>query len=318
MRLGQLARKIDKDTSEIVKFLGKQEITIEDHLNTKIEDNHVELVLEAFKLPEPEETVEEIVESTEENTVETTGDKTTDTSSDEDTITEEEVTVEVFEMTEEEVIESTEEKGGVVVAQEDVDTRTLTVSDLLKETEPETNEEKTIPETEEVEENEIVEFGREDQIPEDITADLIKAPKVELQGIKVVGKIDLPEKTEKEKKKEEERVAAQEESSYTTPSVKTDGIHPSKKSKDIKLKKDFLSPEKVVEETKETKRKKAKEIKAEKKAKGISTKKKKKIDEASLLKQAERERRQRKKERVKNAPKKKDKHWLRQLWDAIK
>jgi hypothetical protein len=48
MRLGQLARKLEIRPIDIVDFLAKQNITIEDGTNTKIEDEHTALVFQHF------------------------------------------------------------------------------------------------------------------------------------------------------------------------------------------------------------------------------------------------------------------------------
>ena len=54
MRLGQLARKLALKPVEIVGYLAKQNIMIEDGGNTKLEDDHVALILQKFA-PEPAE-----------------------------------------------------------------------------------------------------------------------------------------------------------------------------------------------------------------------------------------------------------------------
>ena len=54
MRLGQLARKLAMKPIEIVGFLAKQNIIIEEGGNTKLEDDQVALILKKFG-PEPEE-----------------------------------------------------------------------------------------------------------------------------------------------------------------------------------------------------------------------------------------------------------------------
>lgn len=48
MRLGQLARKLDLRTVQIVDFLATQDIWIEDGSNTKLEEDHVALLLQQF------------------------------------------------------------------------------------------------------------------------------------------------------------------------------------------------------------------------------------------------------------------------------
>ncbi len=46
MRLGQLARKLSLRPSEIIEFLASRNITIEDGSNTKIDDDHVSLIIQ--------------------------------------------------------------------------------------------------------------------------------------------------------------------------------------------------------------------------------------------------------------------------------
>jgi hypothetical protein len=48
MRLGQLARKVAVHPSEIVSFLSKHNITVEDTTNARVDDEHVKLVYEKF------------------------------------------------------------------------------------------------------------------------------------------------------------------------------------------------------------------------------------------------------------------------------
>ena len=66
MRLGQLARKLALKPIEIVGFLAKQNITIEDGGNTRLEDDHVALILQKFapeQLEEPRPKAEPIIQS---------------------------------------------------------------------------------------------------------------------------------------------------------------------------------------------------------------------------------------------------------------
>src|SRR5689334_19628909 len=48
MRLGQLARKLSLRPAQIVEFLSQHNIQIEDNSNTRIEDQHAELVVNHF------------------------------------------------------------------------------------------------------------------------------------------------------------------------------------------------------------------------------------------------------------------------------
>ena len=54
MRLGQLARKLDIKKSEIQKVVKEQfNVELGDHPNVKVDDAHVDFILEEFKAEEP-------------------------------------------------------------------------------------------------------------------------------------------------------------------------------------------------------------------------------------------------------------------------
>jgi hypothetical protein len=127
MRLGQLARKLEVRPIDLVEFLAKQNIYLEDNANTKIEAAHAALALRHFA---PHLQLEDVpdadTQSVETNTVLTTPDA--------------------------EPVKSTVSSEDTVAASEENPAR-----------------------------------------PE-----VIKAPKVELSGLKVLGKIDLPEPKKKQ------------------------------------------------------------------------------------------------------------------------
>ena len=125
MRLGQLARQLSIKPDDIVKFLGSQNIAIDNSNNARIDDSHVELILQRFA-PNNESLKQQVSELPE-------------------------------------LPEAEPESP-------------LTMQDIQP---PETSEE-SIP-------------------------DLIKAPKIELPGLRVLGKIDLPEKKKPEPQAEEEQ-----------------------------------------------------------------------------------------------------------------
>lgn len=300
MRLGQLARKLDIETSEIIKYLEKKNITVENHLNTKLEDETVTLVMDAFTPEEePEPIVEEIVEQKiQETSIETPN----------------RVVEEVPEVKEDITpapVEAIEEVEPLTIKEKEA----ITVSELR---EKEANEAEK-----ENEEQKIIELSREDKVPENIDVAVIRAPKVELQGIKVLGKIELPEKTKKEIKANSNE-SSEGDSTSTTDEPKesvnmpNDGKHPNKKK--LKTKKIIIPDSDIKKEEELEKPKKAKEIKAEKRAKEKAVKKKNtaKRQEVTTERQKIREKRKKQREKQKEAPKKKQKSWLRQLWDAIK
>jgi hypothetical protein len=123
MRLGQLARKLDKRPIDIVDFLAKKDITIEENANTKVEDAHVALVFQHFA---PSASIGEA--------------PTADIPSSTDTVV----------SNAEKVSDVGADYGSVVQEADNLET--------------------------------------EAEIPE-----VIKAPKVALSGLKIIGKIELPE-----------------------------------------------------------------------------------------------------------------------------
>jgi hypothetical protein len=140
MRLGQLARKLGTSTSEIVQFLGSQNIPIEDGINTRIEDLLVTTVVKKFA---PDRLAE-------------------------------------FTAAPEVVVEPVEE--------------VVSVAEPIVEPTPEVTD---VPVTE----TPVVE--PQDPAFDPSKIEVIKASKVELSGLKVLGKIDLPEPKKKEEPKPE-------------------------------------------------------------------------------------------------------------------
>lgn len=147
MRLGQLARKLDVKVNEIVDFLNNEHnISIENDLNTKIEGDALDFVMDNYK-------VDEVVEE-----------KITEPEIIEDVIPEKipEVVEEIPEtVVETEVIENTENADNEIVDNGG-------------------DNDKLVVESEDGEEIEL-----------NVVDGVIKAPKKELSGFKVVGKIEL-------------------------------------------------------------------------------------------------------------------------------
>jgi hypothetical protein len=127
MRLAQLARKLALRPSEIVDFLAKNQIQIEEGSNTRLEDSQVVLIMGKFA---PESTVEDI--------------EAVSLEKDEPLPVKEEI--------------QEEEATAVSADENDIEMATVRI-------EP---------------------------------SEVIKAPKIELSGLKVLGKIDLPEPKKKE------------------------------------------------------------------------------------------------------------------------
>lgn len=150
MRLGQLARKLDVKVNEIVDFLNDEHnISIESDLNTKIEGEALDYVVDHYKV-EADEIIEPDVVKDDDVDAEKTPE-----------IIEEEVET----ITEPELIETVELE-----------------EDPVEEDSVVENNEKLVVESEDGEEIEL-----------NVVDGVIKAPKKELSGFKVVGKIDLTE-----------------------------------------------------------------------------------------------------------------------------
>ena len=128
MRLGQLARKLALRQTEIVEFLALNNIQIEDGVNTRLENDHVTMIMQKFA-PDKIEVV---------SVVESSG------------------------------------NSEINVAEESTTTETSIQAS------------ESIPEV-------IAEAKTDNE-----AAEIIKAPKIELTGLKVLGKIDLPEPKKKE------------------------------------------------------------------------------------------------------------------------
>jgi hypothetical protein len=129
MRLGQLSRKLNISTSEIINFLASKNIAIGEDSNTKLEDAHAHWITEKFA-PHLVEAVDASI--SEENVV--------------------------TEITEKSPIQVPSQTQAIIEG---------TSQEVASMDEP------TLPE-------------------------VIKVPKIELSGLKVLGKIELPEKKKKE------------------------------------------------------------------------------------------------------------------------
>jgi len=187
MRIGLLARKHDIPVQEILDFL-EEETGEEFHANSKLYDSVELLVNEHFDLgPEqtPSEESEEIVSESE---------------VDDQTESTDELEVETH------VISDDPETPEEDIAAADGD---IGLPEEKSETEPDIQSEHIDPtppnEDEIILSDQLIEMMESEDQPADLERiKLIKAPKKELSGLKVVGKIDLPEPKKKETKKEPE------------------------------------------------------------------------------------------------------------------
>jgi len=137
MRLGQLARKLEIRPIDIVDFLAKKNITIEDGTNTKIEDEHATLVFQHFA-----------------------------------------PTMSLMDATTTEV-QPAPQPGPLPPTEELVLPENNTPADPV----------------------------RFETAPQSEAPEVIKAPKIELSGLKIIGKIDLPEPKNKQPEDTAEKAA---------------------------------------------------------------------------------------------------------------
>ena len=173
MRLGQLSRQTGLRSAEIVDFLADQKIIIKSGSNAKVDNEYVELVYSGFNLQPPVDVEEKKVEPTEPESESESQD-----SSEADVVIED------------------------IPLSRDAHSEINELFDGLEEEEEFSAEEVTAIK-EKIEAQKIAK--EEADRPEN--PNLIKAPKVSLQGLKVVGKIDLPEPKVKEEVVETEESA---------------------------------------------------------------------------------------------------------------
>lgn len=184
MRLGQLARKYDISAQDIIAYTKSKGFEINPHPNSKLDEEIEALVVEHFDvLP----IVEDITEQLEETEI-------ADVPHPEPDEEEADSISEIAPSAEDTPMENLEE---LVEPDEDLAPQSETQEERVDD----------VPETEIQPDIKIATVGEilEDESEELASAvSLIKAPKVELEGLKVVGKIDLPEPKPKEDKPVEE------------------------------------------------------------------------------------------------------------------
>ncbi|MEO9474064.1 MAG: hypothetical protein ABJG41_00965 [Cyclobacteriaceae bacterium] len=193
MRLGQLARKYDISAQDIIAYTKSKGFEINPHPNSKLDEEIEAMVVEHFDvLP----VVEEITEQLEEPEIADEGPTTEDIieESGEQKQEDESVNDLTAGPTEDAPIENLEEQDEATVelAEQPESVEDLTDDSAESEVEPDVK----IATVGEILEDESEELAN--------AVSLIKAPKVELEGLKVVGKIDLPEPKPKEEKSTEE------------------------------------------------------------------------------------------------------------------
>ncbi len=340
MRLGQLIRHLDIETAQAVKFLAKNGIEIEDHPNYKLDDVSVDLLnkefikpiffntevgnksLENIKLPS------EAINSEGNSTLENTNTPNIQENLDLEPIFEETAILPsldeeklIIAHSEEKIILEIEEKP---IAESDLEVKTRSSETTKDPTHIlEEGEKVIVLPADEVQK--LVESG---EIISEIEAEasmldesgILKAKFVKLEGLQVLGKIDLPEDPKRTKKEELRKVQDQEIKLKQNAGKTIDGVHPTKRAKveGEKIKEELLKAEiatklklQRIQEQKEkvaaqelTKEKK----KSKKKGKLKSLPQEKPISAEELKKKNNREKRQRLKEKE-NTPKVQKSFW---------
>lgn len=233
MRLAQLSRKLKVKSSDIIQFLEDQGLMVDSGSNVKISNEHVELVVKEYgdlRVWKEELEAETRKKLDEENLTEATLDiesqaepqpKETELPI-EEKIEKADCDTEIVSETREEILNDSTDGGIIVNENESADVDNSDVSSK-EENSNVSNEEVLSPppilftglQEEQVDTKEIddvVQVKSEDSenepettynIPSDRTDDeVIKAPKISLPGLKIVGKIELPKPKEKEEVKE--------------------------------------------------------------------------------------------------------------------
>lgn len=236
MRIGQLARKHDIPVQEIIDYL-QDDLALGDdlHPNTKLEESTEEKIFDYFniELPEPE-----VEEATEESESEEEQEVTEESVQEQSAISSKELHQEEIDSIQEleqpatdnqQPVSSNQQPSPPLTPEEEIaalDGDLATEEERAQvesEIEEKAKEEITVSPEEHAapNEDEIIQTDKLLEIleSEDVSEEelekikLIKAPKKELAGLKVVGKVDLPEpkkKEEKEEDKEEEKTVEKE------------------------------------------------------------------------------------------------------------
>ncbi|MFT5822098.1 MAG: hypothetical protein ACI8ZM_003354 [Crocinitomix sp.] len=218
MRLAQIARKVGLPPVDIKRFLESEfDQSIGNEPNYKLDDKQINAVLEKFPIPipkveapvikeEPKEVVDEFDQAVSEmeQVVEAVNEiEISETENATEVVEEVEVAIEDFEL-EKEIVPEAEEVLEGSIPEETV------VSEVIEEIEP-------IEAAVEVEINYDEPAEEQDsdagfvEVAVDREAELIKAPKIKLDGLKVLGKIELPGKKEPEVLEKTEDEVEQEE-----------------------------------------------------------------------------------------------------------
>lgn len=217
MRLAQIARKVGMTPQEVRRFLEKEfELNIGNEPNYKLDESQVNAVLLKFPIPEVQEDLIKTIEKPKENKSPLVVEEIVSAidSIEEEKQMQEEETVVSAEM-EDEIHEVTSEITSEV---EDIDPSvelkeeiTQEISELEINTSNAPSKVVKIVEIDyEREEKELSESQSFQTVTVDPNAELIKAPTVKLDGLKILGKIELPEFNKVASEVSEEELQAQE------------------------------------------------------------------------------------------------------------
>jgi translation initiation factor IF-2 len=233
MRLGQLTRQLEVETSEVLKFLSKQGISVDDHPNTKLEDETIVLLLAQFEKPKLE--IKSALESPiviEQSIISTPQ------------------VVVMVEPIEAAVLqtEGIQESINLEVENKQVIKQELSPIEepIVKITTPVLAQNINVNSLDEeikvisLSPEEVAKLVAAGEIESEIEAQAltldgqgtIKAKLTKLEGLQVVGKIELPKDPRREKK-EQERKAKEETTKVLRNAGRTiDGVHPNKRAKE--------------------------------------------------------------------------------------
>ncbi len=238
MRLAQIARKVKVTPNEIKQFLEKEfELSIGKDPNYKLEPDHIEAVIKEFPveiITEPSKTTkvqkqDQVVAENSEETIQENESEVNEQSEvnqqPEEEATPEEPIIET-------IVEEHEQTNKIAAIEDEEPATTVIIA------ETETAAPVTSAET-----NEEIDFT---EVPVDPDAELIKAPTVKLNGLKILGKIELPEKAEVVQEKTTEELEAEEQAQIAALDA---AMHSS--SQDIKTKSSKTEDSKVKTEEEE-------------------------------------------------------------------
>ncbi|MCV9387030.1 translation initiation factor IF-2 N-terminal domain-containing protein [Reichenbachiella ulvae] len=269
MRLSSLARKIKITPKQLTEYLSDQGIDTSQGANTKLDQEVIEMVYEAYMYDESveeEEVVKKVIIEDEGETLEIAVEK----SDLEEPEKISEPTEQKEESEEEELIQSTEEE---LVADAEEEEAVVETDRPQAEEEVEVEESPEAEETEypsyepiTTEDGELIESYAE-LAARDSSVKIIKAPKAApLQGLKIKGKIELPEPRSKEEKKKEKPLDPNEIIYTSGPDRKPKAKSNKKPFKKRKPRVNTVELERRKKE-KEEKRRKAQKERKEKEAK---------------------------------------------------